>query len=140
MKLELTLGGQEFLSDLEKTVMRLLEEAAAKLGGETPPKKDPEPVEEVEEIDEPIVDEDESDEEDEAPVKKKATAKPKKLTVNDVIDACKAYTNAGIENGKPGPVARKATVAILEKKFKVKSVSDLEPEQYADAIKALKVK
>lgn len=73
----------------------------------------------------------ESDEEEfEAPTKKKA----KKLTVDDVNDACKE--RATDEGG--GKVGRSAVLAILKKKFKVTSVTDLDEKQYAAVISAMK--
>lgn len=68
---------------------------------------------------------DEEDEE-EAPVVKKAKAP--KLTIDDVIGACKLYAK---ENGRP------ATLALLKKKFKTTSVSDLKPEQFAAVIEVM---
>lgn len=73
------------------------------------------------------------DDEDEAPVKK--TAKAKKLTVDDVNDACKAYAR---ENGG-GKEGREAVLKILKKHFKTTSVSTLEATDYAKAIKLLGV-
>lgn len=72
----------------------------------------------------------EEEEEEEKPAK---NAKAKKLTADDVNDACKARARA--LRG-----TRAEVLSILKKKFKVKSVSDLEPSQYADAIKAMKAK
>lgn len=73
-------------------------------------------------------------EEEEAPKK----GKKKKLTLDDVNDACKARVKAIIEEqGCTGQDARSAVLKLLKKKFDVKSVSDLEPEQYEDVIIAL---
>lgn len=72
---------------------------------------------------------DEEDEEEEKPTPKKA----KKLTADDVNDACKlrAKRNGG---GKDG---RNEVLAILKKKFKVTSVMDLKEDQYAKVIAAM---
>lgn len=69
---------------------------------------------------------DEEEVEEEAPPKKKAKAK--KVTVDDVNDACKARAASG---------SRAEVLGILKKKFKVASVSELEPEQYAAVIAAM---
>lgn len=71
---------------------------------------------------------DDEDEEEDAPPKKKA----KKLTVDDVNDACKK--KAAKIGGKEG---RNEVLKILKKKFKTTSVSELKPEQYAAAIAAM---
>lgn len=70
------------------------------------------------------------EEEDEAPKK----GKTKKVTVDDVNDACKA--RAAATGGKEG---RKEVLAILKKKFKTETVSDLDPAQYAACIAAMEV-
>lgn len=75
----------------------------------------------------------ESEEEEEAPKKKS-----KKVTLEDVNEAAKAAVRALTEEGETGPVARKTVLKLLKKKFDVDSVTDLEPELYAAAIKALK--
>lgn len=68
------------------------------------------------------------------PTKTKAKpAKTKKLSVDDVNDACKARARAGGKNG------RLEVLAILKKKFKTESVSELEPEQWQACIDAMKV-
>lgn len=73
---------------------------------------------------------------DEEPPKKAAPAKgtkaaaKKKITLDDVNDACKAHAQA---NGRP------ATLAILKKKFKTESVTALKPEQYEACISAMAV-
>lgn len=67
-----------------------------------------------------------SEEEAEEPAPKKGKAK--KLTVDDVNDACKAH--AGRHN-------RAETLALLKKKFKVSSVTELEPEDYEACIEAM---
>jgi len=81
------------------------------------------------------------DEIEAAPVKKKAAAAPakvqskgkKKITIDDVNDACRKL--ALKIGGKPG---REKVLGILQKKFKTKTVSALKPEQYADVLAALK--
>lgn len=74
-------------------------------------------------------DDDDTGEDEEPVIKKKA----KKITVDDVNDACKA--RAAETGGKEG---RQEVLTILKKKFKVASVNDLEPEQYAAVIAAMK--
>ncbi len=80
-------------------------------------------------------DEDDTDSEDdeaEAPAKKTRT---KKLTTDDVIDAAKVYARSiGGTKGKD------AVLAILKKKFGVKSTSALKTNQLEAAIKALRVR
>lgn len=70
----------------------------------------------------------------EEPPKKSAAkgtkAKAKKITLDDVNDACKAHAQA---NG------RKATLETLQKKFKTQSVTALKPEQYEACISAMAV-
>jgi hypothetical protein len=63
-----------------------------------------------------------------APETKAATKK--KYTANDVNDACKAKAQAS---------DRATVLGILKKKFKVSSVTELKPDQYADVITAMKV-
>jgi hypothetical protein len=63
-----------------------------------------------------------------------AAKKAKKLTIDDVNDACMARSRQ--IGGKEGRIE---VLAILKKKFKTTSVTDLEPEQYADVIKVMKV-
>lgn len=75
-------------------------------------------------------DEDESEVE-EAPAAKKGRAK--KVTVDDVNEACKMRARAG---GKEG---RAQVLGILKKKFKTESVSELEPDQWQACIDAMKV-
>lgn len=58
------------------------------------------------------------------------TAKPKKLTLDDVNDACKAHAAAK---------GRKETLAVLQKKFKTQSVTALKPEQYEACVSAMAV-
>lgn len=67
---------------------------------------------------------------DEDEVAAPKSAKSKKLTDKDVNNAAMAHAK---ENG------RKATLSILAKKFKVKSILELKPEQYATVIEALAV-
>lgn len=82
-------------------------------------------------------DSDESEEGfDEAPPEKKAApkkgtnGKAKKITLDDVNDACKAHAQA---KGRP------ATLAVLQKHFKTQSVTALKPEQYETCISAMAV-
>ncbi len=74
-------------------------------------------------------------EEEEAPVAKKT--KSKKITVDDVNDACKARIQRLIKKGQPGPEARKSVEKTLEKKFGSKSISGIDPKQYAKVIETL---
>lgn len=75
-------------------------------------------------------DEDESEDEDEDEEEEKPKKKSK-LTIDDVNDACK-------KRAARSSVAE--TLGILKKNFKVKSVSKLKPEQFAQAIKVLSKK
>jgi predicted transcriptional regulator len=81
-------------------------------------------------------DEDESEneeaEEETAPAPK--SKKAKKVTLDDVNDACKA--RAADTGGKEG---RTEVLGILKKKFKVASVSELKPEQYQAVIEAMAI-
>lgn len=82
----------------------------------------------------------EEDEEEEKPAKAAKGKKAARVTIDDVNDACKAKALSLIEAGQTGPEARKAVLKLLKKKFGISSsVTELEPEQYADAVKALKV-
>ncbi len=72
---------------------------------------------------------DEEEEEAPAPKAKKAP----KVTIDDVNDACMEKMRALGGNKK----AREQVVAILKKKFKVETVTELKPEQYADAVEAM---
>ena len=73
----------------------------------------------------------ETQEEAPKPTKKNPASKAKKaVTLDDVNDACKAYAQV---NGRP------ATLKILEKKFKTKSVTSLKPEQFEAVVAAMKV-
>jgi hypothetical protein len=106
---------------------------AAKKGKEKKAKsfdEDEEKTEAVDDEETDDTDEDEDDDEDEKPVKKGKTAKAKKITADDVNDACKKHAK---ENG------REATLKVLKKKFKVESVTELKPEQYEEVIKAVAV-
>lgn len=73
-------------------------------------------------------------EEEEAKPAKKSTkssnGKAKKITLDDVNDACKAHAAA---KGRP------ATLAVLQNKFKTQSVTALKPEQYETCISAMSV-
>ncbi len=71
----------------------------------------------------------EDDEEDDPPAKK-TKAKAPKFTLDDVNDAAKARAAGG---------KRAEVLAILKKKFKVQSVSDLKPEQYQACIEAMEI-
>ena len=164
MKMEIAvLAGAEskqFLVDLTKIVERM-EAAIGKTPAVTKTSPKADPVEETEESDfapapkkkakapsfEDQADEappkakkaaapveDETDENDFMTPPKKAT-KAKKLTVDDVNDACKAKALA--EGG--GKVGRSKVLAILKKNFQTESVSELTPDQYAEAIEALEV-
>lgn len=97
---------------------------------------------------EETVEEDESDEDEDdtvelaTPTKAAAKtakaankgAKPKKFTLDDVNDACKARATAA--GGKKG---RTEVLGILKKKFKTETVSSLKPEQYEACIQAMAV-
>ncbi len=165
MKLELAiLAGDEskkFLVDLTKQIDRLekLSGKKAKASEETEEEEEVETEEETEvedddddfsekapakkgkteDFDDEEVEESADEEEEEAPEEKpKRGRKPKKLTSDDVNAACKDNVHAQIERGTGSKEARSNVVALLKKKFKVSSVSDLEEDQYADVIKALK--
>ena len=73
------------------------------------------------------------DEDTDFTAKPETKKKAKKLTVDDVNDACKA--RAAVTGGKEG---RKEVLGILKKKFKVESVSDLKEDAYAACIAAMK--
>lgn len=77
----------------------------------------------------------EEEAEEEAPKKPAAAAKgtkakSKKITLDDVNDACKAHARAK---------GRDATLGLLKKKFKTESVTALKPEQYESCISAMAV-
>lgn len=149
-KLELALlvgaDSKEFLAQLTDVVERL---EALKLDGSIDRKAQAEEIDEDQDEDftpktkaakkaVKDFDEDEdleaasSDETEDDFTDKKTTKKAKKLTVDDVNDACKA--RAAQTGGKEG---RNEVLAILKKKFKTTSVSELKPEQYAAAISAM---
>lgn len=65
---------------------------------------------------------------DDAEEEKPKGKKTKKITIDDVNDACKAKANES---------SRKDVLKILDKKFGVSSVTDLEPEQYSKVIAAM---
>ncbi len=71
------------------------------------------------------------EEEDDAPAPK--AKKAPKVTLDDVNDACMEKMKALGGNKK----AREQVVAILKKKFKVETVTELKPENYADAVEAM---
>jgi hypothetical protein len=79
---------------------------------------------------------DEEEDEDELPVvvKKGKKTAPKKVTFDEVNDACKKRANAA-----PQGLGRDQVLSILNKKFGVTSVSKLLPEQYVDVVKAMAV-
>lgn len=62
----------------------------------------------------------------------KSSKKAKKLTLEDVNDACKK--RAAEIGGKEG---RTQVLTILKKKFKTQSVSELKPDQYAAVIASM---
>lgn len=62
----------------------------------------------------------------------KPSTKGKKFTSDDVHDACK---QRALRTG--GKAGRNEVLAILEKKFKVESVSELKPEQYNAVVAAM---
>jgi uncharacterized cupredoxin-like copper-binding protein len=79
-------------------------------------------------------DEDDEDvKEEEPPAAKKTAAKKekaKKITLDDVNDACRAHAAAR---------GRAATLAVLQKKFKTHSVTALKPEQWESCVAAMAV-
>ncbi len=79
--------------------------------------------------------EEESDDFTATPAKAAKTkpARVKKITLDDVNDACKARAKAG---GKKG---RAEVLAILKKNFKTESVSDLDEDQYSTCIELMEV-
>lgn len=85
---------------------------------------------EVSEEDEASFDSDDEDE-DALPKKKKAQ---KKISLEDVNDACKA--RASQTGGKAG---REEVLKILKKKFKTSSLTDLKPEQYPAVLAAMSI-
>ncbi len=89
---------------------------------------------ESEEAEEDVETDDDEEEAPPAPAKATRGRKPKKVTVDDVNDACKARARAGGKNG------RAEVLAILKKKFKTESVSELEEDQWQPCIDAMMVK
>ena len=86
--------------------------------------------------------EEESEEEEEAPPKKKGkAAKVKKLTTDDLNDACKARVARLIEDGNgkiTGKMARDNVLKLLKKNFETDTVSDIDDQDdMARAIKLL---
>ncbi len=85
--------------------------------------------------------ESEEDEEEAAPKKKGKAAKAKKLTTDDLNDACKARVARLIEtgNGKvTGKMARDNVLKLLKKNFGVETVSEIdEQDDMENAIKLL---
>lgn len=77
-------------------------------------------------------DEDDTDEksEIEAASMKGKRGRPKKITIDDVNDACKTRAEE---------TSRKEVLKILKGQFDVTSVTDLEPKQYAEVIEAMQV-
>lgn len=65
-----------------------------------------------------------------APAKGTKKAATKKITLDDVNDACKAHAAAK---------GRDSTLEILQKKFKLQSVAKLKPEQWESCISAMAV-
>lgn len=80
-------------------------------------------------LDAEVADDDEDDFKAPAAAKK---APAKKLTLDDVNDACKARAKR-----TGGPEGRKEVLALLKKHFKASSVSELKPEQFAKAIEVM---
>lgn len=156
IELALLVGAEskQWLSDLQATVAKL-----EKLQGKKP-KEEPEADEPEEDDDEELApkkkkkaksvdldddadeeeetesdDEDDADEEEETP---KKSTKKKKLTDDDVNTACKERVARLMESdGMDQKEARAEVVGILKKKFKVKNVAELEPEQYEAVIKVM---
>ena len=132
--IEITLKGQNF-GEIVSLAQKLVAEADAYTTTEATPtkkRKAAPPVEVEEPIDEETetleaTDEDESFLEEETPPPKKSA---KKLTEKDVNTAAMKHAKAH---------TKKETMKILTGKFKVKSILELKPEQYATVIKALAV-
>lgn len=82
-----------------------------------------------------------AEEAEEKPAKAAKPPKAKKLTSDDVNDACKARVKRLIEEGKgnvTGKIARDNVLALLKKNFKTTSVTDIdEQEDMARAVKLL---
>lgn len=85
-------------------------------------------AENEDEIEDKVGKDDEEIEADFTADEKPKKGRPKKLTLDDVNDACKKAA---------GKTTRAKVLKVLEKKFEVSSVSDLEPAQYEDVIEAL---
>lgn len=81
--------------------------------------------------DEPAEPEADVEEDDDSYAAKFKPKKAKKVTLDDVNDACKALA---LHIGKTG---RQHVLGILKKKFKTETVSGLEPEQYAACVEAM---
>lgn len=75
-----------------------------------------------------------AEEVDEAIEEKPKTKKAKKVTLDDVNDACKA--RAAAVGGKEG---RAEVLSILKKQFKTSTVTDLKPENYQAVIDAMEI-
>lgn len=88
------------------------------------------PKKQAKSFDDEEPEETENESDDEAPPKKAKGKKSKKITSDDVNDACKKRASGD---------RRKEVLAILKKQFKTESVSDIEEDQYADVIKAMTV-
>ncbi len=97
---------------------------------ETDDSDDEKDSDESEEDSESQDEDDEESEEDEAPKSKKG--KVKKMTADDCQDAAK-----GLAASIGGADGRAKVKELLKKKFKVTSVSDLKPEQYAKFVEVM---
>jgi hypothetical protein len=82
-------------------------------------------------------DEDSEDDDEEEKPKRGRPAKKKALTDDDVNQACKERVARLVEDGTDQKEARAEVVGILKKKFKVKSVAELDPDQYEAVIKVM---
>jgi hypothetical protein len=121
---------QEILAKLNQTAETPKTAPKAKVKTSAP---QPEVEDESEEMDFDISSNDAAggdDEEMDFEEKPKAKTKAPKLTEKDVNAAAIKHAKA---NG------RDKTLALLSKKFKVKSILELKPDQYADAVAALAV-
>ncbi len=85
------------------------------------------------EIESEAEDEDSDDDDDFDSVKAAPPAKAKKITIDDVNDACKKKAASLGAGGVP------KVRAILKKNFKTESVRELKPEQYGACIQAMAV-
>lgn len=88
---------------------------------------DEDTTEETEELSFDSMGDDEDEEVEVAP--KKKSGKTAKVTEKELNAACMAYAK---EHGRP------ATMKLLKSKFKVGSLTEIKPEQYAQVIAALK--